>query len=225
MKELNAFELFGKISDDYVTEAVIPSAQILPISKRRFSETAFGRFINGPWGVAMLCAVVSIGVLVGIIAAGNAGDPGKTPVGNTVVSGISGDPESETPPDGATATSESTTVAEGTDSMQEATMPEETAMPEETTTAETSAVTMESTEIETPAESAATEGTTAFEEITLPEVSTEPKETVKLPEAVALPEHPTIEQSQYGEEAVILYDEEIFAKDLLYVDANGRADL
>ncbi len=100
MKELNAFERFGEISDQYVTEAIIPSAKLLSLKKKTFSDSALGRFINSSWGVAILCAVVSLGIVAGILAAGHM-DPPFGPPAHTTESGETDQTDRGTDTDGA----------------------------------------------------------------------------------------------------------------------------
>lgn len=84
MKGQVAFEALGALSDGLILEAV----EVLGFSEdaspafaapRRRERTALSRFFGTGWGVALLCAVVSLSVLGGIIWAGQrppAGGPG-----------------------------------------------------------------------------------------------------------------------------------------------------
>lgn len=84
MKGQVAFEALGALSDGLILEAI----EVLGFSEdaspafaapRRRERTALSRFFGTGWGVALLCAVVSLSVLGGIIWAGQrppAGGPG-----------------------------------------------------------------------------------------------------------------------------------------------------
>ena len=82
-----AFEALTNVRDEFITEAAealgflteaTPAASRKP---RERGENPFTRFFSSGWGVAVICAAVSISVLGGIIWAGQrppAGGPGKT---------------------------------------------------------------------------------------------------------------------------------------------------
>ena len=97
MKGQVAFEALGALSDGLILEAV----EVLGFSEdaspafaapRRRERTALSRFFGTGWGVALLCAVVSLSVLGGIIWAGQrppAGGPGGSETETTDYAGDS----------------------------------------------------------------------------------------------------------------------------------------
>ena len=70
----DAFEAMSGISDKLIMEAGdrlgILNAGVVK-SKKAKAPSAFSRFINSGWGVAAVCALVAVGVMGGIIWAGN----------------------------------------------------------------------------------------------------------------------------------------------------------
>lgn len=78
MKEMAYFELFGRISDRFVTEALIPAVIPIPAPKRGFRQTPLGRFLASPAFIATMSAVaaVAVAVAVGLGLAGQGRDPG-----------------------------------------------------------------------------------------------------------------------------------------------------
>ena len=83
-----AFEAITNIHDDLITEAaellgfLDEPAPLAANPPREYRENLFSRFFNSSWGVAVICAVVSLSVLGGIIWAGQnppAGGPGSNP--------------------------------------------------------------------------------------------------------------------------------------------------
>ena len=100
MKGQVAFEALGALSDGLILEAV----EVLGFSEdaspafaapRRRERTALSRFFGTGWGVALLCAVVSLSVLGGIIWAGQrppAGGPGGS---ETETADYAGDSQTE----------------------------------------------------------------------------------------------------------------------------------
>lgn len=69
MKETAYFELFGRISDRFVTEALIPAALTLPAPKRAFRETPVGRLLTSPaffLAVAGTLAAAAVAVAIGL---------------------------------------------------------------------------------------------------------------------------------------------------------------
>ena len=96
-----AFEAMNNLRDDLITEAaeilgfLDEPAPAFAKPAREHRENLFSRFFNSGWGVAMICAVVSLSVLGGIIWAGQrppAGGPGSNPPVGTETA----DTESET---------------------------------------------------------------------------------------------------------------------------------
>ena len=70
----DAFEAMGGISDKLIMEAgdrlgILNTGVVK--SKKAKAPSAFSRFINSGWGVAAVCALVAVGVMGGIIWAGN----------------------------------------------------------------------------------------------------------------------------------------------------------
>ena len=100
MKGQLAFEAIGALSDDLILE----SAEALGFMEnspaaapRHRRESTLSRFFSSGWGVAMICAVVSLSVLGGIVWAGQrpvAGPQGTTTESETVV-----ETEAETEPE------------------------------------------------------------------------------------------------------------------------------
>lgn len=111
MKGTTAFEKLTGISNQYIEEAAEFSLPEMAVIKTSRWEK-FSHFINSGWGVAMICCIVAVGVMVGIIAAGRAGDPYVPPV-------------STAPPVEETETEEAT-IGETTVSEQVTTPMEET---------------------------------------------------------------------------------------------------
>lgn len=76
MKGITVFETFTDIRDDYIRGAELDAcfwAATAP--KKEKGTSAFGRFMNSGWGVAIVCALVAVSVMGGIIWAGfHAGD-------------------------------------------------------------------------------------------------------------------------------------------------------
>lgn len=81
MKEMAYFELFGRISDRFVTEALLPVAVPVSIPKKGFKATPIGRFLTNPAVIAIAgtLAAVAIAVVVGMGLAGQGDDP-KAPM-------------------------------------------------------------------------------------------------------------------------------------------------
>lgn len=82
MTTMSGFEIFEKITginDRFIEEAAeMPSPELAVVKTSRWER--FSHFINSGWGVAMICAIVAVGVMVGIIAAGRVGGPFVPPV-------------------------------------------------------------------------------------------------------------------------------------------------
>ncbi len=90
MKGDTAMKKLDLISDEYIREAEIPEDLDVIVTPKRGFWKGFSRFINSPVGVAILCAVVSLGVLFAVVMAGQNGwntpDP-MTPAGSLSESG------------------------------------------------------------------------------------------------------------------------------------------
>lgn len=97
MKNVQAYEVFNRISDIYVEESYIPGAEALTTlpgrrapgrrGKRAQEEGLLRRFMNSGWGVACLSLAVAFSVLAGIVWAGQR-EPGGpvTPPSNGTLS-------------------------------------------------------------------------------------------------------------------------------------------
>ena len=102
MKNVQAYEVFNRISDIYVEESYIPGAEAMPTisgrrapghrapghrGKRTQEEGLLRRFMNSGWGVACLSLAVAFSVLAGIVWAGQR-EPGGpvTPPSNGTLS-------------------------------------------------------------------------------------------------------------------------------------------
>ncbi len=90
MKGDTAMKKLDLIRDEYIREAEIPEALDVIVTPKRGFWKGFSRFMNSPVGVAILCAVVSLGVLFAVVMAGQNGwdtpDP-MTPAGSLSESG------------------------------------------------------------------------------------------------------------------------------------------
>ncbi len=77
MRNAAYFELFGRIADEYVTEAIIPAVIPAPLPKKGFKQTTLGRLLTKPAFIAAVGAVaaVAVAVAVGFGIAGWGGDP------------------------------------------------------------------------------------------------------------------------------------------------------
>ena len=100
MKGQLAFEAIGALSDDLILE----SAEALGFMEnspaaapRHRRESTLSRFFSSGWGVAMICAVVSLSVLGGIVWAGQR--PVAGPQGTTTESETATETEPETLPE------------------------------------------------------------------------------------------------------------------------------
>lgn len=85
MKGITVFETLTDIREDYIRDAELDACFLTaPARKRGRNPSAFRRFMNSGWGVAIICAFVAVSVMGGIIWAGNRPDgPGiRPPVGN-----------------------------------------------------------------------------------------------------------------------------------------------
>ncbi len=83
MKGQLAFEALGALPDELIVEAAEQlgffGGNTPAVASRRREKSALSRFLGSGWGVALICAVVSLTVLGGIIRAGQrppAGGPG-----------------------------------------------------------------------------------------------------------------------------------------------------
>ena len=66
MKETAYFELFGRISDQHVAEAILPLAVPVPMPKKRFRETPVGKLVSSPAFIAAVGAIAAATIAVGI---------------------------------------------------------------------------------------------------------------------------------------------------------------
>ena len=84
MKGQLAFEALGMLPDDLIVEAAgqlgFWGDNTPAIAPRRREKSALSRFFGSGWGVALICAVVSISVLGGVIWAGQR--PASGPAGS-----------------------------------------------------------------------------------------------------------------------------------------------
>ena len=108
MKGMTAFACMSDLDLDLIEESMslfTPTAA--PLVRGRRADTALSRFFGSGWGVAVLCAAVSISVLVAIVLAGRGG--WVTPPPDTVESETTEKEwEEPTEPDGETDTGEDT---------------------------------------------------------------------------------------------------------------------
>ena len=95
MKGITAFSLMSEIDLDIIEEsmALVGESKAV-VGGRVKEESALSRFLNSGWGVAMICAVVSLAVLIAMIQAGR-NAPVKPPVVGTAESGGVTEPEGE----------------------------------------------------------------------------------------------------------------------------------
>ena len=77
MKEMAYFALFGRISDKYVTEALIPVAIPIPAKGGGFKKSPLGRLLTNPAFVAVIgsIAAIIIAVAVGLSLSGRSEEP------------------------------------------------------------------------------------------------------------------------------------------------------
>ncbi len=77
MKGMALFAGMSDVRDSLIEESLMlfdtPAAELCPKG-----QSAFSRFLNSGWGVAVICTVVSLSVLMGIIRAGQ-NPPGGVP--------------------------------------------------------------------------------------------------------------------------------------------------
>lgn len=77
MKGMALFAGMSDVRDSLIEESLMlfdtPAEELCPKG-----QNAFSRFLSSGWGVAVICTVVSLGVLMGIIRAGQ-NTPGTTP--------------------------------------------------------------------------------------------------------------------------------------------------
>ena len=86
MKGITAFSLMSEMDLDLIEESMALFGEPKAVAVGRVKgESAFSRFLNSGWGVAMICAAVSLAVLIAIIQAGRNG-PVKPPVVGTAES-------------------------------------------------------------------------------------------------------------------------------------------
>ncbi len=92
MKGITVFETLTDIREDYIRDAELDACFLTAsIHKKERDPSAFSRFMNSGWGVAIICALVAVSVMGGIIWAGNRPDgPGiRPPVGNQYTEDLS----------------------------------------------------------------------------------------------------------------------------------------
>ena len=82
MKGMALLASMSDVRDSLIEESLMlfdtPAEELCPKG-----QSAFSRFLNSGWGVAMICTVISLGVLMGIIRVGQnppVGAPGVTDV-------------------------------------------------------------------------------------------------------------------------------------------------
>ena len=77
MNELAYFELFGRISDRFVSEAFIPAALPVPVPGKGFKQTPFGKFLTSPAFVVTVgaLAAAAVAVAIGLGIAGQGRNP------------------------------------------------------------------------------------------------------------------------------------------------------
>ena len=73
------FEKMADISDEYIAEAALGDAYGNP--RREKEENPVIRFLNSGWGVAMICAIVSLAAVVGLVRWGRMVEPVGPPYG------------------------------------------------------------------------------------------------------------------------------------------------
>ena len=82
MKGMTLLASLSDVRDSLIEESLMlfdtPAEELCPKG-----QGAFSRFLNSGWGVAMICTVISLGVLMGIIRAGQ-----NPPVGTPGVSDV-----------------------------------------------------------------------------------------------------------------------------------------
>ncbi len=82
MKRMNGFDIFEKmtnVNDKFIEEAAeMPNPELAVVKTSRWER--FSRFMNSGIGVAMICGIVAVAVMVGIIAAGRAGGSVVPPI-------------------------------------------------------------------------------------------------------------------------------------------------
>lgn len=80
MKGITVFEAFTDIRDDYIRDAELDACLWKPPARKK-GMSAFSRFMNSGWGVAVVCVLVAVSVMGGIIWAGF--QAGVTPPGSS----------------------------------------------------------------------------------------------------------------------------------------------
>ena len=61
---LRLFEELDGLEDGFIEEGMLPDETARPIRRRRYGEGLLARLANSGWGVAAICAAVSLGVVV-----------------------------------------------------------------------------------------------------------------------------------------------------------------
>ena len=109
MKGMTAFACMSDLDLDLIEESMslfTPTAA--PLVRGRRADTALSRFFGSGWGVAVLCAAVSISVLVAIVLAGRGGWVTPPPPDTVESETTEKEWEEPTEPDGETDTGEDT---------------------------------------------------------------------------------------------------------------------
>ena len=100
---LRLFEELDGLNDAFIEEGMLPDAAVTPARRsRERGNNPFARFANSGWGVAILCAVVSLSVLTAIVrlgvGRGNEATDIMPPNQNQPVGTLPGDQEGGTEP-------------------------------------------------------------------------------------------------------------------------------
>ena len=61
---LRLFEELDGLADGFIEEGMLPDETARPIRRRRYGEGLLARLANSGWGVAAICAAVSLGVVI-----------------------------------------------------------------------------------------------------------------------------------------------------------------
>ncbi len=97
MKEMAYFELFGRISDRFVSESLIPVVAPVSVPPKGFKTTPIGRILTNPVVIAIAGTLVAVAIAlaVGIGLAGREDDPGM-PRDTAYESNMAASPENTT---------------------------------------------------------------------------------------------------------------------------------
>ncbi len=123
---LRLFEELDGLDDAFIQEGMLPDAAVpTPIrgrNARRAGKHPIVRFLNSGWGVAMLCAVVSVSVLLAVVRLGwndPAGNLDPPPGNNHPSDGMTGETLPSETDEPVTLPPESERVPIGTSSVDE----------------------------------------------------------------------------------------------------------